>query len=159
LFEVSSDIMAVLEPSGHWHASPAGTRILGYPIGWDPEGGILSLVHPEDFERAGQALDEVLSGTRAKHEPIRVRLRHLDGHYLWFDCTAENQIDNPTVRGLIIIARDVTDQKTAEDAQLEAEQRFRATFERSPLGIALITIEGNIIDANAAFSIPTTASG
>ena len=60
----------------------------------------------------------------------RLRLRHIDGHYLWFDCTAENQIDNPTVRGLIIIARDVTDQKFAEDAQAEAEARFRAAFER-----------------------------
>ena len=152
LFEVSSDIMAILEPGGHWHASPAGTRILGYPIGWDPEGGILSLVHPDDIERAGQALEEVLSGTRGKHEPIRVRLRHIDGHYLWFDCTAENQIDNPTVRGIIIIARDVTDQKVAEDAEAEAETRFRATFERSPLGIALITFEGHIIDANVAFA-------
>ena len=56
------------------------------------------------------------------------------------------------MRGLIIIARDVTDQKTAEDAQREAETRFRATFERSPLGIALITLEGHVIDANAAFS-------
>ena len=155
LFEVSSDIMAVLEPSGHWHASPAGTRILGYPIGFDPEGGILELVHPDDLELAGCALAEVLEGTRGKHEPVRVRLRHIDGHYLWFDCTAENQIDNPTVRGLIIIARDVTEQKAAEDAQAKAETRFRAAFERSPLGIALITLEGNVIDSNAAFTAMT----
>jgi diguanylate cyclase (GGDEF)-like protein/PAS domain S-box-containing protein len=155
LFEVSSDIMAILEPDGTWHASPAGTRILGYPIGWDPEGGILSLVHPEDIELAGKGLEEVLAGTRAKHEPIRLRLRHIDGHYLWFDCTAENQIDNPTVRGLIIIARDVTEQKVAEDATIEAEERFRAAFERSPLGIGLITLDGNILDANSAFSTMT----
>ncbi len=153
LFQVSSDIMAILEPGGHWHASPAGTRILGYPIGWDPEGGILSLVHPDDLELAGIALEEVLAGTRGKHEPVRLRLRHLDGHYLWFDCTAENHIDNPTVRGLTIIARDVTEQKIAEDAQADAETRFRATFERSPLGIALITFDGEIIDANAAFIV------
>jgi diguanylate cyclase (GGDEF)-like protein/PAS domain S-box-containing protein len=152
LFEVSSDIMAILEPDGTWHASPAGTRILGYPIGWDPEGGILSLVHPDDLESATVAMGEVLAGTRGKHEPARLRLRHIDGHHLWFDCTAENQIDNPTVRGLIIIARDVTEQKIAEDAQAEAETRFRAAFERSPLGIALITLEGTVIDANAAFT-------
>lgn len=155
LFEVSSDIMAVLEPNGAWHASPAGTRMLGYPMGWDPEEGVLSLVHPDDLERAGRSLEQVLNGTRGKHEPERLRLRHIDGHYLWFDCTAENQIDNPNVRGLIIIARDVTDQKTAEDAQIEAEARFRAAFERSPLGIGLITLEGDILDVNAAFSAMT----
>ena len=96
-----------------------------------------------------------MNGTRGKHEPERLRLRHIDGHYLWFDCTAENQIDNPNVRGLIIIARDVTDQKTAEDAQIEAEARFRAAFERSPLGIGLITLEGHILDVNDAFSTMT----
>jgi diguanylate cyclase (GGDEF)-like protein/PAS domain S-box-containing protein len=149
---VSSDIMAILEPDGMWHASPAGTRILGYPMGMDLDGGLLSLVHPDDIEVAGAGLEEVLNGTRGKHEPIRLRLRHIDGHYLWFDCTAENHIDNPTVRGMIIIARDVNEQKTAEDAQAEAEARFRAAFERAPLAVALITLEGHIIDANAAFS-------
>ena len=152
LFEVSSDIMAILEPNGDWHASPAGTRILGYPIGWDPEGGILSLVHPDDIELAGRASKRSWPARAASTSRSALRLRHIDGHYLWFDCTAENQIDNPTVRGLIIIARDVTEQKTAEDAQAEAETRFRAAFERSPLGIALITLEGHIIDANAAFT-------
>jgi diguanylate cyclase (GGDEF)-like protein/PAS domain S-box-containing protein len=152
LFEVSSDIMAVLEPDGNWHASPAGTRILGYPMGIELEGGVLSLVHPDDMDVATNSIAEVLTGTRGKHEPVRIRLRHIDGRYLWFDCTAENQIDNPTVSGLIIIARDVTEQKTAEDAQAESEARFRAAFERSPLGIALITLEGHIMDANAAFS-------
>jgi diguanylate cyclase (GGDEF)-like protein/PAS domain S-box-containing protein len=151
LFEVSSDIMAILEPDGTWHASPAGTRILGYPMGWDPEGGILSLVHPDDLELASTGVAEVLAGTRAKHEPIRLRLRHLDGHYLWFDCTAENQIDNPTVRGMIIIARDVTEQKAAEDAQAEAEARFRAAFEGSPMGVVIADLDGCIIDTNAAF--------
>ncbi len=152
LFEVSSDIMAILEPDGTWHASPAGTRILGYPIGWDPEGGIMSLVHPDDLDDAGGgARARSWPARRGKHEPARLRLRHIDGRYLWFDCTAENQIDNPTVRGLIIIARDVTDQKAAEDAQAEAEARFRAAFEGSPLGIVLSDLEGGIIDANAAF--------
>ena len=108
---------------------------------------------PTTSRLAGVALGEVLDGTRGKHEPIRLRLRHIDGHYLWFDCTAENQIDNPTVRGLIIIARDVTDQKVAEDAQVEAEdalpRRVRALTARHRRSI---TLEGHIIDANAAFS-------
>jgi diguanylate cyclase (GGDEF)-like protein/PAS domain S-box-containing protein len=150
LFEVSSDIMAILEDDGSWHASPAGTRILGYPMGWDPEGGLLSLVHPDDIELAARSIEQVIAGERGKHEPERLRLRHIDGHYLWFECTAE-RVDNATAHGLIIIARDVNDQKAAEDAKVDAEARFRAAFERSPLGIALVDLDANIIDANAAF--------
>mgnify|MGYP006210542085 CR=1 FL=1 len=39
-------------PDGEWNASPAGTRILGHQPGYEPEGGLLSLVHPDDLERA-----------------------------------------------------------------------------------------------------------
>ncbi len=123
------------EPGGHAH--PRVPDRLG-PRRRDP----LAAYTPRTSTRRASRSAEVLAGTRGKHEPVRLRLRHIDGHYLWFDCTAENQIDNPTVRGLIIIARDVTEQKAAEDAQAEAETRFRAAFERSPLGIALITLEG-----------------
>jgi diguanylate cyclase (GGDEF)-like protein/PAS domain S-box-containing protein len=151
LFEASSDIMAVLEPDGHWHASPAGTRILGYPIGFEIDGGLLALVHPDDLELAGTALGEVMAGTRGKHEPILLRVRHLEGHYCWFECNAENRIEDPTVRGVVIIARDVTERKHAEDAQQEAENRFRAAFERSPLGIALIDLDGRFLSVNPAF--------
>ncbi|MBM3675281.1 MAG: PAS domain S-box protein [Actinobacteria bacterium] len=151
LFEASSDIMAVLEPSGEWHASPAGTRILGYPMGFDPPGGILSLVHPDDLELAATAIQEMFEDCRSGHEPLRVRIRHLDGHYRWFDCTAKNQLDDPNVKGIVIIARDVTLQKEAQDAQRTAESRFRSAFERGPLGIALIGLDGRFMDVNPAF--------
>lgn len=151
LFEASSDIMAVLESDGGWHASPAGTRILGYPMGYDPEGGLLSLVHPDDLGVAADAIQEVLDGRRGGHEPVRLRVRHLDGHYRWFDCVAQDRSDDDTVRGIVIIARDVTDQKAAEDAQAEAEMRFRAAFERSPLGISIVGLGGKLVEVNPAF--------
>ena len=65
LFLASTDIITVLMPDGEWHASPAGTRILGHPAGYEPEGGLLSLVHPEDLETAFEALAEVVAGTRS----------------------------------------------------------------------------------------------
>jgi diguanylate cyclase (GGDEF)-like protein/PAS domain S-box-containing protein len=151
LFEASSDIMAILEPDGNWHASPAGTRILGYPIGYEEDGGLLGLVHPDDLERAITAVAEVTAGTRAKHEPVRLRVRHIDGHYRWFECVGEDRTDDPVVGGVVIIARDVTEQQRAEEAQAEAEKRFRTAFELSPLGIALVDLDGRFLDVNPAY--------
>ena len=121
LFEVSSDIMAILEPNGTGTPAPPGRassaiRSAGIPTAASSPSSTRTM-----SSMAGIAPRRGARRHPRKHEPIRVRLRHIDGHYLWFDCTAENQIDNPTVRGLIIIARDVTDQKIAEDAQVEAE--------------------------------------
>ena len=39
LHEHSSDIVTILEPDGSWRStSPAGTRLLGWPPGYDPGG-------------------------------------------------------------------------------------------------------------------------
>ena len=151
MFEVSPDIIAVIRGDGSWNASPAGTRLLGWPAGFEPEGGALSLVHPDDRPAADAALAELLEGRRGKHEPVRLRLRHAQGHYLWFDVTGENLLDDPTVGGVVLILRDVTDEVNQAGRRREAEALFRATFERAPVGIALIDSQLAIVDANPAF--------
>lgn len=150
LFLASTDIITVLMPDGEWHASPAGTRILGHPPGYEPEGGLLSLVHPDDLERAFEALAEVVAGTRGTGEPLRVRVRHADGEYLWFACSGTDLSADPDVGGIVIVARDVTGEQRAEAERDDAEARYRATFEHSPLGIAIIGIDGAIAEANHA---------
>jgi diguanylate cyclase (GGDEF)-like protein/PAS domain S-box-containing protein len=53
--------------------------------------------------------------------------------------------------GRLSMVRDVTDAKRAAAALQEAEERFRLTFERAPLGMALVTREGRFIQVNGAF--------
>jgi SAM-dependent methyltransferase len=57
LLEYSLDILTVLEVDGSWrYSSPAGTQLLGHQRGFDPEGGIFSLLHPDDLATAGERL-------------------------------------------------------------------------------------------------------
>ena len=76
LVQASSDVITVLEPDGslRW-SSPAGARLLGYPLDGDATGWDLSLVHPDDAESARRAVVEVAAGRRTHREPIRVRVR------------------------------------------------------------------------------------
>ncbi|MEI6569811.1 MAG: diguanylate cyclase [Actinomycetes bacterium] len=150
LFLASTDIITVLMPDGDWNASPAGTRILGHQPGYEPEGGLLSLVHPDDLERAVVALSEVAGGVRSQREAVRVRVRSADGDYMHFDCSGQDLTHDPDVGGIVIVARDVTGEQRAEDERADVEARYRATFERSPLGIAMIGLDGHVIEANDA---------
>ncbi len=150
LFLASTDIITVLMPDGDWYASPSGTRILGHQPGYEPEGGLLSLVHPEDLERAVVALSDVPGGGRSQNEAVRVRIRSADGEYMHFDCSGQDLTHDPDVGGIVIVARDVTGQQRAEDERAEAEDRYRATFEHSPLGIAMIGLDGLVIEVNNA---------
>ncbi len=87
LADHAADIIAVLHPDGYWEASDAGTRQLGYPKGFDPDGGVFSLIHPDDLVGAAEALAEVSAGPRTIDEPIEIRLRAADGTYWDYECS------------------------------------------------------------------------
>ena len=144
----SADIIAVLYPDGDWEASDAGTRHLGYPKGFNPDGGVFSLVHPEDLEAAATGLGAVLDGTRGPEAPIEVRLRSADDTYWDFECVGQNLGDLGAIGGVVITARNITQRKRTEAALREAQERFRAAFEYAPLCLAILNIDGTIRDVN-----------
>ncbi|MGZ8752233.1 MAG: PAS domain S-box protein [Acidimicrobiia bacterium] len=152
LFEASNDIVTILHPDGSWFASPAGTRLLGHQPGYEPEGGLLSLVHPDDLAGAAAALEEVLDGRRSASDPLAFRARTADGSYLWLEAVANNLRDDPLVAGVVITARDITERNRQAAALRESEERFAAAFERSPVAIAVIAFDGALIDCNEAYS-------
>jgi diguanylate cyclase (GGDEF)-like protein/PAS domain S-box-containing protein len=121
----SSDIITVLEPDGSWRSSSAaGTRLLGYEEGFDPDGGIFALLHPDDVGPAMEAFQGVVDGTRGD-EPMMLRVHAADGsrwHHL--ETVARNLIDDPAVRGIVLNSRDISD-------RIEAERRFSALVEHS----------------------------
>ncbi|MGH8986487.1 MAG: PAS domain S-box protein [Acidimicrobiia bacterium] len=151
LFEESNDIITVLHPDGSWFASPAGTRILGHPPGYEPEGGLLSLVHPDDVDEATAALGEALAGARPSTDPLEVRVAAADGSYRWLETFVRDGTDDPLIDGVVITARDVTERRAQAAALRESERRFAAAFERSPVAVALIGLDGRAIDCNAEF--------
>ena len=53
--------------------------------------------------------------------------------------------------GLLGINRDISEEKRAQDALRESEQRFRAIFERSKAGIATWGRDGRFLTVNSAF--------
>ncbi len=152
IVENSTDIIAVLEPDGNWSASDAGTRQLGYPKGFDPDGGVFSLVHPDDMAHAADAMSEVLEGLRGPHDPIALRLRDADGDYHFYECVGQNLGDDASIGGVIITARNIDRRRALEVEARAADRRFRAAFEDAPVGMAMIAFDATVLDCNDAFA-------
>jgi diguanylate cyclase (GGDEF)-like protein/PAS domain S-box-containing protein len=150
LIEHSPDIIAILYPDGEWESTDQGTRLLGYPKGFDPEGGVFSLIHADDAAAASAALAEVLAGTRAADEPIELRLRAANGTYRQFECIGQSLIDDPDIGGVVVTARDTTARKRAEAQVRRAEQRFAVAFAHAPIVMSVVDLEGRILDINPA---------
>ncbi|MCK9277830.1 MAG: PAS domain S-box protein [Methanoculleus sp.] len=78
--------------------------------------------------------------------PVQRRLQE-PGSGRWYDL----QIYRPQAGRLAITGQDITEQKRAELALRESEERFRGIFEQAGTGIALIDPEGRITRTNPAF--------
>lgn len=52
--------------------------------------------------------------------------------------------------GIVVMARDITEQKRAEEAIREGEERFSAAFEYGPIGVALVSMDWRWLKVNRA---------
>ncbi|MFX1568817.1 MAG: ATP-binding protein [Promethearchaeota archaeon] len=96
-------------------------ELLGYKnndiIGNSP----LTHLHPDDRKIAGKLLREIFKDGEAKYE---MRLIHKDGQHLWFEHKGKTFIDTDGKRKVLIISRDITERKKAENLILEENRKL-----------------------------------
>lgn len=152
----SPDMTILLSASGDVNSvSGALSRILGH----DPEAiegqPLVGFMVEEDHKTFLECLQTASQGATASNPlKIRVRLTRYDsGEPVPFEFALVNLLDDQSVAGFVVSARDITTQVVAEREQRQTEQRFRRVFDQSPVGIVLTDFEQRIIDANQAFCL------
>jgi PAS domain S-box-containing protein len=126
--------------------SPSSTAILGYrpeEFYSSPALG-LDIVHPADRER-------LLRSYERDPEAVFVgRAIRKDGSVRWIERRQKAVTDH---RGAYLEAtlRDVTSEHEIAEALRDSEQRFRTAFERAPVGMALVGLDGAWLEVNQAF--------
>jgi PAS domain S-box-containing protein len=127
-------------------------RMLGMPPGsvTISRSTFLEGIHPEDRERVTDALDAALRGERPY--AFHTRIVHPDGLTRWIDVRAIVLFDADSRPARVYgVARDVTEQKAAQQALLDSEEGYRRIFEASGDAIYVLDKDtGAILDANAA---------
>lgn len=82
---------------------------------------------------------------------FQARLGTKSGNILIGDFSAE-PIELRGETFLLVILRDITEHKRAEEALRESEQRYRTLFERNLAGVYRSTVDGRLLDCNEAFA-------
>ncbi|MGA2304037.1 MAG: EAL domain-containing protein [Acidimicrobiales bacterium] len=117
LVERSSDpITIVRDDATIVYQSPSITRLLGWKSSDAVGTSYLNVLHPEDHERWNVVLQRLVTDP-GNEVTTEWRLLHLNGTWRTFESVLTNLIGEPSVGGLVLNSRDVTEQRIAE-AQL-----------------------------------------
>lgn len=113
--ENAADMIAVVDnDDNRLYNSPAYNRVLGYSLEELKTGSSFDQVHPLDREKVVQAATK--ARVNGQGQRLEYRMRHRDGSWRILESTA-SPIRNARqeVRGLVIVNRDVTERKRAEE--------------------------------------------
>lgn len=153
LVQNASDIIMVLDSSGViLYESPAVGRVLGYK----PEERIgksaFDMLHPDDAGKVRKVLQEYVGKPGSQPPRIEYRVKARDGTWRHFEAIGTNLLRDPSVGGIVVNARDVTERKRAEEELRRAEEKYRGIFENAVEGIYQVTVEGRLLTANPAMA-------
>ncbi len=110
----------------------------------------MAVNHPEDVAATVEKWRAtVVTGEPFEHE---ARLRRADGEYRWmFHRTVPLRDDRGNIVKWYGSSIDIEDRKQAEETIRASEERWRAVFENSAVGIALTDPEGKWLGTNRAY--------
>ncbi len=99
----------------------------------------------DDRESVERIVDDVIEN---RASPLRTQARVLDreGAVRWLELTLTNRFDEPTLVGVVVNVRDVTERKRAEDAAM----RLSAVLDSLDDAVYAETLDGVITSWNAA---------
>ena len=128
MIENSFDLLALTDAEGRYlYVSDTFHDMFGYQT-TDLLGTVcFSYMHPDDLPRIMS--ENTVMQTEAKKIYVSpYRFRDAAGNWLWIESVVTNQLNHPDIRGIVVSARDVTNQFNTE-AKLKEMQLLKALQE------------------------------
>lgn len=150
LVDYSSDILAFIDKEGvQKFVSKSAEKITGYTVE-ELQGPFSNIIHPEDLPHVQKGFNELLKHPEAV-VTVNYRHKHKNGGYRHFETVGRNFLSDPSVRGVVVNVRDITERKQALEALKESEEKFRLISEQSLLAIGILQ-DGHVKYANEMYS-------
>jgi PAS domain S-box-containing protein len=135
LADRATDIISLTSVDGNLvYVSPSVEAVTGYPPEFLLGNSIYTAIHSKDLPNFQNFYQELIDGDRAPGSPIRYRVRHRDGRWIWIEGNP-SPIRDAATGGVefVDVSRDVSEQvgleASLEAARKEAERSARVKTE------------------------------
>jgi len=132
--ENAADLIAVVDMKGNrLYNSPSYERMLGYTQADLASSSALDQIHPDDRKKVTAASIEAMQTGLGRC--LEYRIRHKNGEWRTLESTASVvQNEKGVGEWLVIVNRDITGRKRAEEELKESEQQFRQAQKMEAVG-------------------------
>ena len=121
-------------------------KVLGYSNEDMIGKSSLLFVHPEDLRRTARKLRV---GFKKGVGTDELRFRGKNGDYLWIEVKGSTFTNRNGELKALIISRDISERKKAEERIRDSERKYRHLYENSPNAIVISSKEGIILESNS----------
>jgi two-component system, cell cycle sensor histidine kinase and response regulator CckA len=150
LVQNSSDLVTILAPDGTIsYASDSAERIVGYSPAELVGTSLLEYLDESHLELVRGLLRT--NGKSSETGPIEFSLRRADGSVVWLEAVGTNLLNDATIRGIVLNARDVSERKRADLALRESEERYRDLFDNASDLVCMAAPDGSLLYVNQAW--------
>jgi two-component system, cell cycle sensor histidine kinase and response regulator CckA len=148
--ENAADMIAIVDMEGRRiFNSLSYQKVVGYSPEELQASSAFEQIHPDDRERVKNAAEDARRSGIGK--TLEYRLRHKNGNWLVLESTSSVILNaNGDPEKLVIVNRNVTERKRAEEALRRSEADFRSVVEHAPYGIYRASINGRLLQVNPA---------
>ncbi len=113
------------------------------------ERNFINYIHPEDEARMLQLWEELFHGKAIVDEGFRIITK--EGRTKWCSSSWGPLFDEKGKQvGVQGRETDITERKRAEESLRRAEENFRRSLDESPLGVRIVSVNGETLYANRA---------
>jgi len=136
---------------GRWLKVPASLcKLLGYSEAELLAHTFMNVTHPDDVEADWSQCQRIIRGESKSFE-LEKRYIRKDKDIVWVYLNCSGVYDrNGRLLHFLTYIKDISDRKRMEQALHESEKRWRTVIETVPIGIAISTIDGRVLDVNTA---------
>ncbi len=146
LIDSALDVITIVDGEGRiLYESPSAERILGYPAAARVGKSFFDLIHADDLPRVIAGISGTLERAERK-STLEYRFRRGDGAWRTIEGTAKNLLAEPSVGGIVLNCREITERKLAEEAQA----RLAAVLDWTPNFVSIADPHGRLLYVNRA---------